>query len=443
MASREVNFDGLIGPTHNYSGLSHGNLASQKNARQIANPRQAALQGLEKMALLMRRGYTQGFFLPQQRPQLSLLRRLGFTGDDSQLIDAAGRQDPRLLSLVYSASSMWAANAATVTPSADSADGRIHFTPANLLTTPHRTLESSDTEKMLQLVFSDNHFFKVHSPLPALPVVGDEGAANHNRFCSSHGDKGMHVFVYGRDFNSTHGLKYPARQTLAASQAVARQHRIAEDHCLFLKQSEEAINAGAFHNDVVAVANESVLLYHQQAFAESPDALADRLASLGIPFIPVCVESSLVSLEAAVQSYLFNSQLLTHPKSGEMELLSPTECEHNRQVRTAIDAIIADDHNPIRSVTFMDLRQSMRNGGGPACLRLRVVMTAEELAACDPRFLLNEEKLELLTQWVNRHYRTELSAQDLLDPQFVNECYTTLDELTNLLRLPPCYDFQL
>ncbi|MGA8031441.1 MAG: N-succinylarginine dihydrolase, partial [Casimicrobiaceae bacterium] len=44
-----MNFDGIPGPTHNYSGLAQGNLAAERNAQQVSNPREAALQGLEKM----------------------------------------------------------------------------------------------------------------------------------------------------------------------------------------------------------------------------------------------------------------------------------------------------------------------------------------------------------------------------------------------------------
>ena len=153
MSAREVNFDGLIGPTHNYGGLAVGNLASNRNAKAVSYPRRAALQGLEKMRTLMNMGYLQGFIPPQLRPDISALKRLGFRGPEMDVIRQVAETAPELLPMVYSASSMWAANAATVTPSADSADGRVHLTPANLITTAHRTIESRQTWHHLKLIF--------------------------------------------------------------------------------------------------------------------------------------------------------------------------------------------------------------------------------------------------------------------------------------------------
>ena len=45
MPLTEINFDGLVGPSHNYAGLSIGNLASTRNAGQLSQPRRAALEG--------------------------------------------------------------------------------------------------------------------------------------------------------------------------------------------------------------------------------------------------------------------------------------------------------------------------------------------------------------------------------------------------------------
>src|SRR5439155_14630490 len=138
-AARELNFDGLVGPSHNYGGLSFGNVASSQHEGESSNPRQAALQGLGKMRALYELGVPQGLFPPHMRPELSLARRLGFRGDDAQVLRDLGREMPLLLAACYSASSMWTANAATVSPSADSADGRVHFTTANLQNRIHRS----------------------------------------------------------------------------------------------------------------------------------------------------------------------------------------------------------------------------------------------------------------------------------------------------------------
>jgi succinylarginine dihydrolase len=127
--AREVNFDGLVGPTHNYGGLSLGNLASQNNAASVSRPREAALQGLAKAKALAAMGLVQGVLPPHERPFLPVLRARALAGDDGDVLRAAWRADPRLLTNACSSAHMWAANAATVSPAADTGDGRVHFTP--------------------------------------------------------------------------------------------------------------------------------------------------------------------------------------------------------------------------------------------------------------------------------------------------------------------------
>jgi succinylarginine dihydrolase len=444
MTAYEVNFDGLIGPNHNYSGLAFGNLASSRNARNTSSPRQAALQGLEKMRTLHHLGYRQGFLLPQLRPDVATLRRLGFSGGDRSIINKAARQAPQLLSMIYSASSMWAANAATVTPSADSADGRLHFTPANLVTTSHRAIEHPQTQRCLETVFADPDKFAVHQALPSQNRFADEGAANHTRLSAGYGERGVGLFVYGRD-NRTNlsSLHFPARQTLEASEAVARQHGISE-RAVFLQQSAEAINAGAFHNDVVAVGNGTVLFFHEQAFEAQSQAGAFADLSERLPLQPVCVPRDQVSLEDAISSYLFNSQLLADADGNleRMRLIAPTECRDNPAVNAYLAQLAEDNSQPIGDVEFVDVRQSMSNGGGPACLRLRVVLTEEELAAVNPAFMLDDTRIDQLQAWVNDYYRDELDPSELKDPDFLNECYTAYDALTQVLGIGSYYDFQ-
>ena len=115
----EINFDGLVGPSHNYAGLSLGNLASASNAGEVSYPRAAALQGLGKMRHNIGLGLAQGLFAPLPRPNPVLLGALGLGTIDQS--DAAQR---RLRAAAWSASSMWTANAATVSPAPDTADGR-------------------------------------------------------------------------------------------------------------------------------------------------------------------------------------------------------------------------------------------------------------------------------------------------------------------------------
>lgn len=442
MKHYEVNFDGLIGPNHNYAGLAAGNLASAKNAKHVSHPKQAALEGLEKIRTLLNLGYKQGFLLPQQRPRLDILRNLGFSGSNTEVINKVAKQQQDFLPLVYSASSMWAANAATVSPSLDSSDGRVHFTPANLLTTNHRSIEHTETFKCLNHVFSDSQYFAVHHALHSQAEFADEGAANHTRLCASYDSKGVGLFVYGRDGHST-TQRFPARQTLGASQAIARAHGVKED-AKFLLQHPDVIDAGAFHNDVVAVGNGPLLFFHQDAFDNEQRQGVFAKLSEQLPFQALEVSSQDVTIEDAISSYLFNSQLLASPDGNmtKMRLIAPTECRDNVAVNRYLSALIKDTSQPIREVNFVDVRQSMSNGGGPACLRLRVVVNEHELAAVNQNFILNDEKINQLQTWVKKYYRDDIAPADLADPSLMDDCYRALDALTQILKLGSYYDFQ-
>ncbi|MCX2496803.1 N-succinylarginine dihydrolase [Plesiomonas shigelloides] len=442
--SCEINFDGLVGPTHNYAGLSAGNIASTHFAHHPSNPRQAALQGLEKMRLMLNLGLAQGILPPHERPLLSALRHLGFSGSRAQILEKAYQYNPRLLAAVTSASSMWAANAATVTPSADSHDGKVHFTPANLLNKFHRSLESETTARILRAVFADDKYFTHHPALPPHDMFSDEGAANHTRICPTHGMSGLHIFVYGRSFfdeSRTFPHRFPARQTLEASQAIARQHGLDHDNAIFIQQNPQVIDQGVFHNDVIAVGNENVLFYHQQAFLATESlkqAVTERLSTADIAFIEVPEQQ--VSVTDAVQSYLFNSQLVTLPDQS-MALIAPYECQEHPVISAYLQAL-PERYPRLSQITYLDLRQSMQNGGGPACLRLRVVLTADEMAAVQPHCLLDNAKIDQLTHWVNKHYRDRLTLSDLRDPALLDESCRALDELTQMLHLGSLYRFQ-
>ncbi|WP_240470521.1 N-succinylarginine dihydrolase [Halomonas halocynthiae] len=442
---REVNFDGLVGPTHNYSGLAHGNVASMSHEGLVANPREAALQGLAKMKSLMEAGYAQGVLPPQQRPDLGALRALGFSGSDAELLTRAASDAPQLLRAVCSASSMWTANAATVTPSRDAPDGRVHFTPANLQSSFHRYLEPATTGRVLAAIFSDAAHFAHHPALPATPAFSDEGAANHTRLGAAYGDAGVHLFVYGRRAFGGDGVEprhYPARQTLEASQAIARQHGLCEAQTVFAQQHPEAIDAGVFHNDVIAVGNGPVLLYHELAFRDEQATLDELRHKMSTSLIPVRVPLEAVSLEDAVASYLFNSQLLSNA-DGSMTLVVPGECQQREAVWRCIQDHLLAGHNPISDVVVKDVQQSMRNGGGPACLRLRVALSGAERDAVSGSVLLNDGLHGELAEWVRRHYRDRLAMEDLADPQLATESLTALDELTRILAIGSVYPFQL
>lgn len=447
MKSCEVNFDGLVGPTHNYGGLSHGNVASQSNSQQPANPREAALQGLAKMKALMDMGFTQGVLAPQERPDVAALRQLGFAGSDARVIEQAARQAMPLLVASCSASSMWVANAATVSPSADTADGRVHFTAANLNCKFHRSIEHPTTSRVLGAMFADPAHFAHHAALPPVAQFGDEGAANHTRFCRDYGGQGVEFFVFGRSAFDTRypaPQKFPARQTLEASMAVARLHGLTEQGTVFAQQNPAVIDQGVFHNDVIAVGNGEALFYHQDAFLDTErvlNELRDKLQAAGAGFQPICVPRARVSVDDAVRSYLFNSQLLSRA-DGSMLLVVPQECQENDRVWQYLQSLIASG-GPVREVKVFNLKQSMQNGGGPACLRLRVALNETELAAVNPGVILTAQLYEALAQWVGRHYRDRMSESDLADPQLLTECRAALDELTQILKLGAVYPFQL
>ena len=413
MSLTEINFDGIVGPSHNYAGLSLGNIASASHKGDPSYPRAAALQGVAKMRGNLARLGVQGFLLPLPRPNHSLLAALA--------VDNTAER--ALLAAAWSASSMWTANAATVSPAPDTADGKCHLTPANLVTMVHRAQEWPDTQAQLCIAFGNADHFTVHDAVP--PSFGDEGAANHMRLCAGHGEPGVEVFVYGRP-----GGRFPARQHEQACRAVARLHGLAPERTVFIEQNPAAIEAGAFHNDVVAVANEDVVFAHELAFADRQgayDAMRKAFPALQVVEVP----DSAVSLAEAIKTYLFNAQLVTLPTGG-MALIVPEECRESAAVWHWCEAMMAGN-GPIRQVIPVDVRQSMANGGGPACLRLRVVC---DPATVDPRFLLSEAKADLLESVIAAHWPEQIDPADLGKESLADSVRMARSRLLEALSLP-------
>jgi succinylarginine dihydrolase len=445
----EANFDGLVGPTHSYAGLSYGNVASARNQGAASSPRSAALQGLAKMEAVAALGLVQGVLPPHERPHVPTLRARGFTGSDAEILAKCAKDDPVLLARVSSASAMWTANAATVMPSADTRDGRTHLVAANLREMFHRAIEPPVTARVLRAIFADRARFEVHEALPPATDddFGDEGAANHTRLTATGANggeaPGVHFFVYGAARDSARRpARFPARQTRSASERVAALGGLDASRCVFAQQNSDAIDAGVFHNDVIAVGNGNMLLCHELAFEDRAGTHAALRRSVGDSLVIAEVAADDVPLEDAVRSYLFNSQLVTLD-DGTMALVCPIECSENARVKAAIDRTIADATNPLARAIFMDVRESMRNGGGPACLRLRVPMTTQDLASVNGAAIVDAAKLAELRTWVVRHYRDSLHPADLADPALLRESRDALDELTRILRLGAVYDFQL
>ncbi|WP_394180996.1 N-succinylarginine dihydrolase [Marinomonas posidonica] len=445
-SATEANFDGLVGPTHNYSGLSFGNVASLNNSNQASNPKAAAKQGLEKMKALADMGFAQGILAPHERPHLPTLRQLGFTGSDAQILANVVKKAPKLLAAVSSASCMWTANAATVSPSADTQDGKLHFSVANLANKFHRSIEHETTGEILRASFADSQYFSHHNALPSVEHFGDEGAANHTRFCDQYDNTGVEFFVYGMEAFNSAAVKpnrFPARHTLEASQAIARRHGLQTSQVVYAQQNPDVIDAGVFHNDVIAVGNRNAHFYHQQAFLDTAKMKQDLLNAWGdraSQFHFIEVPTDAVSVQDCIQSYLFNSQLLSRG-DDDMILIVPSECQANANVWHYLQSLLAS-RSPIKEVKVFDLKQSMSNGGGPACLRLRVALTAAERQAVNPSIWMTDQRFAQLNRWIDRHYRDRLVEADLADPALLTESRTALDELTQLLNLGSIYPFQ-
>lgn len=429
----ELNIDGLVGPTHHYAGLAFGNIASLTHAHHLSNPREAALQGLEKMSLLMKKGLKQAFLPPPLRPNLALLHQLGFTGEPRQQIQAAFKKAPHLLSAAYSSAQMWTANAATVSAAPDTQDQKLHITPANLISQLHRAQDSGITAKHLQKIFA-NYPAAIHHPaLPGALCFSDEGAANHLRLTSQHGQEGITILVYGKSIHtaSPSPQKYPARQTKEACEAIARQHGLKK--VLMVQQNPAAIDAGVFHNDVISLANESLFILHELAFLKQNELIHTLQQTLPFPLKIITILNQTLTLQEAVETYLFNSQLVTLP-NHRMLLIAPEECQQHPKTHLLITQWLDDPSNPIKEVAFLNLKQSMQNGGGPACLRLRVPLPETAVTSLNPSYVLTHDLLAKLQSWVKTYYRDRLTFQDFLDDSLMVETQCAADALDDILE---------
>ena len=442
----EINFDGLIGPTHNYSGLSDGNIASKKNFLSVSNPKEAALQGLKKAKILINAGLNQGLFLPHERPFIPGLKKLGFSGDNETILKSAYEYSKVLLSNFSSASSMWAANAATISPSPDTKDGKVHITPANLNTMFHRSLESDFTYTQCKLIFSDTCFV-VHKPALSISGYGDEGAANHLRISKTHEDKGFEIFVFGESafkeeaFAEYQKTSFIKRQALEVSKSVALSHKLDRNNVFYLQQHPRAIDKGSFHNDIVSLSNENIFIAHEKAFLNR-DVLNHVLKHLELEvenFNYIEIPDKEIPLDDIISSYLLNSQLFTNGE-GEMQLILPAEVQNYENCMQWLEKL--KQTSDVKLFDFVNIKQSMMNGGGPACLRLKVILNEDEINKVNKNFILNNKRLELIEDLIEREYRDELYPDDLKDPSLLDESRRVLDELTQIFGTGSIYEFQ-
>jgi succinylarginine dihydrolase len=391
-----------------------------------SNPRSAALASVAKMRRLLALGVPVALLPPDPRPHFGLLRRLGFSGTEREILEDAARRAPELLEAASSSAFMWAANAATVSPSADTDDGRLHATPANRHHNLHRSIEAEGTERSLRALFGGSSRFHVHPPLPAHPRFADEGAANHTRLITEDGP--LHLFVYGTPGDPA-PRRYPARQARASFEAIARSHGV-ERWAMHARLRADAIDAGVFHADVAMVGVLGTLLVHERAFeADVLEALRARLGE-GL----VVITERELPLDEAVRTYLFNALLLPL-EDGTLRLVLPAEARASKAAHAVAASLVGRGVPPISGVESLEVEESMKNGGGPACLRLRVPLEHDELALLHPGLMMDEAKLEALEAWIIRRYRDRLEARDLADVALVEEGRVALAELDQILGL--------
>lgn len=404
---REVNIDSLIGPTHHYGGLAYGNEASMNSKNLMSNPKKAALQGLDKMALLEKLGVHQLIIPPQIRPDVMSLRDL--------FIDGICK-DQSLLSSIYSSSYMWMANAGHFTPGCDSLDKQAHFTVSNFASQCHRQFEIKGHQDILTSLFNDQVL--MHPPISS--GFSDEGAANDIRLCSFDFKEAISLFVYGRNADDEITTFYPCRQTKEAYDVLCLTHRLQLDRVVFAKQHKEAINQGVFHNDVISVGHKNVFLCHEFAF-ENQDHVLEEVRGKFKKYVKEAlylhvIPNSIITLKECVKSYLFNSQLVDSNEG--LVMIAPKQCEENSNIKIYIDTVLLKE-TPIKKCFYVDLQESMRNGGGPACLRLKVVLSNDEYKVILSKYQVTPKRLTEIKDIVSDLYPENVTVESFEDSVFL------------------------
>jgi succinylarginine dihydrolase len=281
-------------------------------------------------------------------------------------------------------------------------------------------MEHEERTDQLRVLTQGMNPCEVVDALPSSQPLRDEGAANHMRLCGSgnNRNRAVHVFVHepASESDSLSPLRYVSRQSVVASHHVSRKLTLAEEKCVFIEQSQRAINAGVFHNDVIATSHGNLLLCHELAFTNTPQSI-ERMSEkyrqvVGEELICEIVTESMLPIEESVRSYLFNSQILSK-SDGSFHLLCPSECGESERVRTVIEGWLASESNPISSVETIGVQESMSNGGGPACLRLRLDVDEEQVSQLEPRWRFTPERHSEIARWIDNYYPARLCIDDL------------------------------
>lgn len=434
---RELNIDGLIGPTHHFGGLGVGNKASEESQHQASNPRAAALEGLHKMQLVSSLGITQLYLPPPARPAWGWLENLGFTGDRREILARCAEASPILLSAAYSSAFMWTANAATMSAATDTMDACTHLKVANLSANLHRSIESEERYQQLRSLFANVPRVSVQPALLGCAPLRDEGAANVMRLCSPSGSEGCYVFVYGSDDGPNdlqQARRRPPRQCMLASQLVAQSLQIASDRCIFVQQTPEAIDAGVFHNDVIATSHENLLLYHEQAFVDGVafiNQLHEQFSKrTNESLLAIQIQASELSLAEAVSTYLFNSQIVTQ-SDGSWRMICPSACQVSESVQSFL-ARLQRAVPRLKQIDYVHLQQSMANGGGPACLRLRVILDEEQIRQLPKSSIVTEDAAHRLQSIIESEYPTHVTMSDLMRLDFASHAEHIANQIANV-----------
>ena len=429
MKPREVHIEMLSGPTHLHGGLSFGNIASSANRLKISSPKRAALQSLEKMKLLHDLGARALIFPPQPRPDFDFLLSLGFSGSKTEIIKHAYETAPQALFQATSSAMMWMANAASSTPSQDSSDKKVHISIANLAADAHRSIEAAFSYKMFKKVFHNTKYFTIHPPLPACYELFDEGAANHTRFCMKDSSCGLHLFVWGRSMRASCMPKqYPARQTLEAEEAIVRRHLLDPDRVIFCQQNPSVIDKGVFHNDVIATGHNDLFFVHEDAFVDTPKIL--RVLEKKLPIRACVIARKMLSVEEAVRTYLFNSQIIS--VNDQTFLIASKEVKKSHGCQKALERLKSFGVN---EVLYVDLDESMKNGGGAACLRLRLIVSDAEWQKILPTVIFTSDLYEELKECVEQYYPEKLCLKDLLDPKVQKQLEKAYKRVYQILKI--------
>ena len=409
--------DTIIGPTYHYGGLALGNTHSLDHKHVVANPKKAALQGLSKMKLLRDHGISQYVLPAYVRDYKGLVQ--GYYNNQGDFEDNLKRlydENLDIFSSFFSASSAWLANAWTMTPSIDSSDGRYHVSPASLNACFHRQLDVKQTIAILTNRLCSKTYITCHHPSPFF----DEGAANMIRL--SAGGKGLYLFVSG----SSDTKRFKSRHDKRSWQRLVSQHQLDPDYVIYLTQHPDAIDAGVFHNDVISFGVDDLLVVHENAFVDQPnycDTILERYFScFGTDLTLIQIPDSILPLKDAVNSYFFNSQLVRKDDNRYL-LLVPSRCK-GLPVMDYFVSIVAKKWESQLEIMVCDVEESIKNGGGPACLRNSMDVYDDPKLIFDDRYLFTLEKYDDFVRLVNQYYPSSLELNDFLSVSFLNDLDT-------------------